>query len=75
MAKADIAIGRRAFEEVLKIAAVRDITLRRATKLMGLDCRTVYFWHNGQAPGSAALQKLAAHGADIYYILLGRRKE
>lgn len=75
MAKAGAAVGQRAFYETLRIAAERDITLRRAMDLMGLDHKTVYFWRTGQAPGAAALQKLAVYGADIYYILLGRKKE
>lgn len=74
MAKADISIGYRAFYEVLKIATKRDIPLTTAAKQIGLDYGTIKFWRAGQAPGSRALQKLAANGADIYYILLGKRK-
>ena len=69
-AKAQIEIGYRTFEEVLRVfGKIKDAELLLGTKSHGL----VYEWMNGVAPSAKYLQRLHYCGADVIYILTGVR--
>lgn len=68
MARAQIDIGRRAFEEVLRIFK----NLVAARKMLGMSSRQLlYDWEAGCAPSARYLQRLHYCGADVIYILTG----
>ena len=68
--KGDIEIGKRAAEEARRIfPSVAD-----ASKRMGIGRKAVYSWErDGIVPGGFYLAKLYYAGADVIYILTGRR--
>lgn len=71
MAGAQIEIGKRAFEEVLRIFP--KITI--AKNALGLSSRqALYDWMEGFAPSARNLQRLHFCGADVIYILTGARQ-
>ena len=72
MAKAQIEIGRRAFEEVLRIIPKQ----KDAKTLLGMNSnQLLYDWMEGCAPSAKYLQRLHYLGADVIYILTGMRQK
>ncbi len=67
--KADIGIGKRAAEEMLRI----NVPVRTQLRDMQLNHNCFYNWQNGACPDSRALQALCNYGFDVVYILTGRR--
>ena len=72
MAKAQIEIGRRAFEELSRIIPKQ----KDARILLGMKSKQLpYDWLAGCAPSAKYLQRLHELGADVIYILTGTRQE
>jgi hypothetical protein len=72
--KARIEIGQRAFEEADKIFNVSKYGgMITATKTIGCHKNAIYEWENGRSPDAIHLQRLHEIGADVIYILTGRR--
>lgn len=72
--KARIEIGQRAFEEVDKIFNVSKYGgMITAAKTIGCYKNAIYEWENGKSPDAIYLQRLHEIGADVIYILTGRR--
>ena len=70
MAKAQIEIGRRAFEEVCRIYKKNE----DARIALGMKSKQLlYDWMEGCAPSAKYLQRLYYIGADVIYILTGAR--
>lgn len=67
--KADVGIGYRAAEEAYRIAH----TAQYAAVLIGCSHKLVYAWSEGNAPTAIYLQRLCDMGADVLYILTGKR--
>lgn len=67
--KGDITIGYRAYEEVLRLFP------RMKDAMAALGCRenNIYQWGRGIAPSAKSLARLLEVGADVPYILIGRR--
>lgn len=71
MAKAQIEIGKRAFEEIFRIyEKVEDARFALGMKSHQL----IYDWMDGVAPSAKYMQRLHYCGADVIYILTGVRK-
>jgi hypothetical protein len=69
--KAQVEIGYRAFEEVLRIFK----KIKDAENMLGMKShKLVYDWMEGVAPSAKYLQRLHYCGADVIYILTGVRK-
>ena len=65
-----IEIGQRAFEEIFRMFE----TLEAARNMLGISSKQlVYDWMNGVAPSAKYLQRLHYVGADVIYILTGKR--
>ena len=65
-----IEIGQRAFEEIFRMFE----TLEEAKNMLGISSKQlVYDWMNGAAPSAKYLQRLHYVGADVIYILTGKR--
>jgi hypothetical protein len=74
--KAPIEIGCRAYEEFCRISNLdRYGNMKRAVRVIGCDRKTPYQWRDGVAPNTLYLAKLCELGADVRYILTGRRTE
>lgn len=71
MARAQIEIGKRAYEESQRIFG-NDANSRR--KLGISSMQLMYDWNSGVAPSARYLQRLHYCGADVIYILTGVRK-
>ena len=72
MVRAQIEIGKRAFEEVLRLFP----TIKRARTVLGISSGAlIYDWGNGCAPSAKYLQRLYYVGADVIYILTGVRRK
>ena len=70
MARAQIEIGKRAFEEVFRIyEKAEDARISLGMKSKQL----LYDWMDGCAPSAKYLQRLHYMGADVIYILTGTR--
>jgi hypothetical protein len=70
MAKADIEIGQRAYKEVVRLFP----TMVEAKRKLRCNSKgNIYKWSYGVAPSARYLQRLFICGADIEYILTGRR--
>lgn len=67
--KADIEIGRRAFE----FFNARPEGVIAYCKKVGISHNTVYAWLYGNTPSVYFLVKLHSLGADVMYILTGAR--
>lgn len=68
--KAQIEIGQRAFEEILRIFE----KIKDAERFLGIKGHgLIYDWMNGVAPSAKYLQRLHYCGADVIYILTGVR--
>lgn len=69
--KAQVEIGYRAFEEVMRIFEKTKDT----ENMLGMKShQLIYDWMNGVAPSAKYLQRLHYCGADVIYILTGVRK-
>lgn len=72
MHRADIGIGKRAFEEVSRLFP----SIMDARRQLGMKSRQLFYdWGNGNAPSAKYLQRLYYCGADVIYILTGIRGE
>ena len=71
MIKSDITIGHRAYEEVLRIFP----RMIDATTAIGCKDCNIYSWQRGVCPSAKFLARLIDVGADVYYILKGRRMQ
>ena len=67
--KPDVKIGRRAFE----FFNMQPEGANKACLKFNIPHETVYEWANGICPSAYYLQKLCLLGADITYILTGKR--
>ena len=71
MAKAQAEIGYRAFEEVQRVFG-KNVDARAT---LGMKSKQLlYDWMEGVAPSAKYLQRLHYCGADVIYILTGKRK-
>jgi hypothetical protein len=71
MPRADIEIGKRASEEVLRLFP----SVMEARRRLGMNSKQLlYDWGRGSAPSAKYLQRLHYCGADVVYILTGVRK-
>lgn len=71
MARAQVEIGKRAFEEVIRIFG-KNVDAKAS---LGMTSnQLLYDWMDGVAPSAKYLQRLYFCGADIIYILTGVRK-
>lgn len=68
--KSDVRIGYRAAEEAYRISKY---SAAYAAVLIGCSHKLVYSWAEGNAPTAIYLQRLLELGADVGYILTGRR--
>ena len=65
-----IEIGQRAFEEIFRIFE----SLEAAKDMLGISSKQlIYDWMYGTAPSAKYLQRLHYTGADVIYILTGKR--
>ena len=73
MAKAQVEIGKRTAEEIIRLFP----TMKEAEKaICGKHGHSsIYSWMQGGAPSAKYLQRLYFLGADIPYILSGRRSK
>lgn len=71
MVRAQIEIGKRAYEEILRIFP-KITTARKA--IGSSNYRILYDWMRGVATSAKYLQRLHYCGADVIYILTGVRK-
>ena len=67
----DIRIGWRAAEEADRLFPTR----KAAAKAMGKERKLVWDWEYGNSPSALLLARLHYHGADVIYILTGRRSK
>lgn len=65
----DIAVGRRAAQEVDRLFPGK----KQALLALGCGKHTVNEWRNGIAPSAYYLIRLAELGADVMWILRGRK--
>lgn len=68
--KADVRIGYRAAEEALRLSGY---SASHAALLIGCSHKLIYTWAEGNAPNAIFMQRLLELGADVTYILSGRR--
>ena len=68
--KSDVRIGYRAAEEAMRLSGYSATT---AALLIGCSHKLVYSWADGNAPTAIFMQRLLELGADVTYILSGRR--
>ena len=74
--KARLEIGHRAFEELERLYDVKKYGNKLlVSKTIGCDKKAIGGWENGVAPDAIHLQRLHEIGADVIYILTGRRSE
>lgn len=70
--KSDTAIGERTFAAVHELFP--DKTTPEIAKIIGCRKQAIYAWERGETPSGIFLQRMAFLGADIDWILTGRRK-
>ena len=72
--KADIEVGKRAFEELDRIFNFSKYGgITKVEKSVGCDKKTIYGWENGVTPETIYLIRLHYLGADVIYIMTGVR--
>ena len=71
--KPEIEIGFRAAEEFRRLQMSQNVSLKKICTQTGIKKNRFYAWSEGQAPGARALQALHYAGADVIYILTGRK--
>lgn len=69
--KGDLEIGYRAFEEVKRLFP----DVKNGVRRMHVSKNAVYGWKDGGTPGALMLARLHYAGADVIYILTGKRSE
>lgn len=69
--KADIEIGQRAFAELMRIFK----TPKKAIMRTGISKSTLYKWKEGYTPNGLGLLRMHYAGADVIYILTGKRSK
>jgi len=69
--KGDVEIGYRAYSEVLRLFP----RLTDALNALGIRHENLYAWGRGGCPSAKYLARLLKAGADIEYILIGRKKD
>lgn len=67
--KGDIKIGQRAFEEIQRLFP----TVIIASSRSGCSKQAIYAWRDGNTPDGLNLARLHYAGADVIYILTGKR--
>ena len=67
--KGDIEIGRRAFEEAVRLFD----TPSEASRRIGVRRKLLYAWREGCVPCGIFLAKLHCAGCDVIYILTGKK--
>ena len=71
--KASIEIGQRAYKEILRLFPNKSI--RQIAILLGCKRQTIQEWSEGSAPSAIFLARMIELGADVHWILTGRRKK
>ena len=69
--KQPMEIGKRAFSEVLRLFP----KMKDAAIAIGCNTKAIYSWSYGFAPSSMYLARLHDLGADVVWILTGRRSK
>lgn len=69
--KLDIEVGFRAYEEFRRVAGRRGMV--KLAQRLGFGRKTAIAWKHGICPSVLYLAKLHYAGADVIYILTGRR--
>lgn len=72
--KGDIEIGYRAVEEFCRLAIVRNMNYSAFERLTGISHASVANWRYGSTPTGKSLAIMLRFGADVEYILSGKRK-
>jgi hypothetical protein len=70
--KADVKIGERAY--VAAHALFPDMNDTQIANMLGCRRQAIHTWSQGETPSGIFLQRLCELGADINWILTGRRK-
>ena len=70
--RADIEIGKRAYEEVMRLYS--NESSRAISRRIGCEYKTVNSWRTGYSPSAIYLSRLHEMGADVIWILTGVRK-
>lgn len=65
----DAAIGKRAYQEVLRLFP----GMKAAETALGCTYYPIYQWRKGAAPSAVYLARLLELGADIQWILTGKK--
>lgn len=74
--KADIEVGRRAFEELDRIFNLSKYGgIIKAIKSIGCSKNTIYEWKSGVTPETIYLIRLHYMGADVIYIMTGVKND
>lgn len=68
---ADRGIGQRAYEEFKRLSGPKGIVGK--CKEIGFSDKVVYDWKNGMCPATRCIVKMMDEGADVMYIMTGRR--
>ncbi len=68
---ADINIGIRAAQEIYRLYPKK----KQAMQALGCADNTIYSWENGIAPSAYFLQRMHELGADVIWILTGRKEK
>ena len=71
--KQSIEIGHRAYEEFVRIANEKGITKASLLRQMGIAKQTMENYKYGSTPSARALVELHKAGADVMYILVGKK--
>lgn len=71
--KANIEIGQRAYKEILRLFP--DKSIPKIAILLGCKRQTIQEWDEGRAPSAIFLARMIELGADVNWILTGRRKK
>lgn len=71
MKKHDPSIGYRAYEEVLRLFP----SIKQGALVIGCGKNVVYDWHCGMSPTAVYLARLYELGADVIYILTGKKNK
>lgn len=71
--KTDVAVGERAYIAVREMFPGKSLV--EIAQIIGCRKQTLYIWKTGVAPDGIHLQRLCFLGADIDWILTGRRKD
>ena len=66
---ADISIGKRAYQEVIRLFP----RMKDAERVIGCENYTIYKWNEGVSPSAIYLARLLELRADIHWILTGRK--